>query len=60
MEVPKDANLAEYLMREVRLLCFMLPASKAMLNERGDIFMKTWTKRCTKFIFFTDEEGKME
>jgi hypothetical protein len=59
-EDPKNASLADFLYKEVRVLCIMLPMSKAALTERGDIFLKTWTKRCHKFIFFTDEPGKKE
>lgn len=34
--------------------------SKQALIEQGDIFLKTWAKRCNKFIFFTDEAGGEE
>lgn len=56
--MPQDANLAEYLYREVRVLCIMTPVNQGMLNDRGEIFLKTWTKRCQKFIFFADDPGK--
>lgn len=55
LEVPQDANLAEYLHREIRVLCIMTPVSKQALDDRGEIFLKTWTKRCHKFIFFADD-----
>lgn len=60
IDLPKNANIAEYLHREVRVLCFIVPMSKQALIERGDIFLKTWAKRCNKFIFFTDEAGGEE
>ncbi|CAG9797033.1 unnamed protein product [Chironomus riparius] len=55
LEVPQDANLAEFLYREVRVLCIMTPVNQGTLNDRGEIFLKTWTKRCHKFIFFADD-----
>lgn len=55
--MPKDANLAEFLYREVRVLCIMTPVNPGTLKDRADIFLKTWTKRCHKFIFFADDAG---
>lgn len=55
----KNENMAEFMYRKVRVLCFILPISKSTLNERGDIFLKTWAKRCHIFIFFADEAGKL-
>ena len=37
----------------------MTPVNQGTLNDRGGIFLKTWTKRCHKFIFFADDPGKL-
>jgi hypothetical protein len=58
MDVPANTNLAEYLSTNIRVLCMIVPIGKGALEERGETFMKTWAKRCTKFIFFTDEKSK--
>jgi hypothetical protein len=57
LEPPKNKSLAEFLSNQIRVLCFIVPMSKQAMDERGDIFLKTWAKRCHKFIFFTDEPG---
>jgi len=48
----ETTNLAEYLHREVRVLCFMMTHDDA-LKRQADIIMDTWAKRCNKFIFFS-------
>jgi len=47
-------NLAEYLHREVRVLCFMMTWEEP-LTRQADIIMDTWAKRCNKFIFFSNK-----
>lgn len=46
-------NLAEFLYKEVRVLCAVMTNSRK-LNETGHIVMDTWGKRCNKILFFSE------
>ena len=47
--------MASTLYKKVRILC-MIPSSDDDLRSKGKAILETWGSRCTKILFFTNED----